>query len=107
MPARLRFIISLMITAVAPAVAPAGAAAQVAASDTAARTVDIFSRNDAITAIVFALGTAAIMPLDRRIAEQSQHASLGSSGNPVRSYSLVLRTCMVVQPIRHVPPSSA
>jgi membrane-associated phospholipid phosphatase len=72
MPMRLSLLAQLLILAVAPACA----VAQVSTSDTAARSVDIFPRHDAIAAAVFVLGTLAIMPLDRRIAEQSQHASL-------------------------------
>ena len=50
--------------------------AQQPASDSITRRSDIFSRSDAITAAVFVLGTAAIMPLDRHIAVESQRPSL-------------------------------
>jgi len=76
LPARLHFMGSLLILAVAPVCAVAQSIAQNTSPDTLAPTIDIFSRHDAVTAAVFMLGTAAIMPLDRRIAEQSQRASL-------------------------------
>lgn len=75
-PARLRFMTSIMILAVAPVCAAAQAVTRATVSDTAARSIDIFPRQDAVAALVFVLGTAAIMPLDRRIAEQSQRASI-------------------------------
>jgi membrane-associated phospholipid phosphatase len=51
--------------------------AQGAAPDSAAsRTVDVFRGRDAISAAIFALGTAAIMPLDRHIALESQRPAL-------------------------------
>lgn len=62
--------------AMLPAAAQATTYAQQAAPDTAARHTDTFTRRDAITATIFVLGTAAIMPLDRHIAIESQRASL-------------------------------
>ncbi len=73
--ARLAAFVSL----VAIPASPVAAFAQNSVADTAVRRVDIFSRRDAITAAVFVLGTAAIMPLDRHIAEQSQRSSLQNS----------------------------
>jgi membrane-associated phospholipid phosphatase len=69
-------VVSLVLVPAAPVTAHA----QSSATDTATRSVDIFSRHDAITAAAFVLATAAIMPLDRHIAEQSQKPSLQNNG---------------------------
>jgi membrane-associated phospholipid phosphatase len=64
---------SLAILPIAPA------AAQQVVSQTANDTSvhhAIFGRRDAITAAAFVLGTAAVMPLDRHIAVESQRKSL-------------------------------
>jgi len=45
-------------------------------SDTSVHHADILNRRDAITAAAFVLGTAAVMPLDRHIAVESQRQSL-------------------------------
>jgi membrane-associated phospholipid phosphatase len=45
-------------------------------ADTSAHHAGILSRRDAVTAAAFVLGTAAVMPLDRRIAVESQRASV-------------------------------
>jgi membrane-associated phospholipid phosphatase len=53
------------------------AKAQGVAPDTgAAHHTEIFGNRDALTAAIFVLGTAAIMPLDRHIAVESQRMSL-------------------------------
>jgi len=60
-----------------PATVPTLAYAQQGAPDSAAALhASIFTGRDAITAAVFLLGTAAIMPLDRHIAIESQRPSL-------------------------------
>ncbi len=51
-------------------------AIQDAISDTSVHHSDVLSRRDAITAAAFVLGTAAVMPLDRHIAVESQRQSL-------------------------------
>ena len=53
-----------------------GTAQQMAADTSAAGHPNVVTRQDAITAAAFLLGTAAIMPLDRRIAIESQRPSL-------------------------------
>ena len=45
-------------------------------SDTSVHHTGILNRRDAITAAAFVLGTAAVMPLDRHIAVESQRQSL-------------------------------
>jgi membrane-associated phospholipid phosphatase len=61
------------------AVLPAAAStsyAQQSTADSAATDTRVFTRGDAVTAAVFVLGTAAVMPLDRHIAVESQRPSL-------------------------------
>lgn len=65
--------------AILPA-APVAACAQQVFADTTTHHTDIFPRRDAIAAAIFVLGTAAIMPLDRHIAVESQRPSLQSKG---------------------------
>lgn len=72
--AYLRIVASLAFLATLP-VAPVAVAAQQMASDSGAHHSNIFSSSDALTAAVFVIGTAAIMPLDRRIAVESQRPS--------------------------------
>lgn len=60
-----------------PAAARNIASAQGALPDTgAANHTEIFGNRDVLTAAIFVLGTAAIMPLDRHIAVESQRSSL-------------------------------
>jgi len=47
-----------------------------ATNDTSVHHTDILTRRDAITAAAFVLGTAAVMPLDRHVAVESQRPSL-------------------------------
>lgn len=65
--------------AILPA-APVVACAQQASVDTTTHQTDIFPRRDAIAAAIFVLGAAAVMPLDRHIAVESQRQSLQSKG---------------------------
>jgi membrane-associated phospholipid phosphatase len=66
--------------AVLPAATPLSAGAQQLFSDTAVSATGhptaVFTKHDALTAAAFVLGTAAVMPLDRHIAVESQRPSL-------------------------------
>ncbi|MDQ2889451.1 MAG: phosphatase PAP2 family protein [Gemmatimonadota bacterium] len=67
-------VVSLGLLSAAPAIK---VRAQQPVPDTSATSrTGVFTRRDALTAAAFAIGTAAIMPLDRRIAVVSQRASL-------------------------------
>jgi len=71
--------VSLAILPVASLAAQQAAAEPAATqntSDTSVHHSDVLSRRDAITAAAFVLGTAAVMPLDRHIAVESQRPSL-------------------------------
>lgn len=77
--------VSIFIAA-APAAARAQTGAPPATQDSAARHTAIFGDRDAITAAAFVLGTVAMLPLDRHIAEQSQRP--GIQGNAAFDHTL-------------------
>ena len=77
MAARVGLLAACSSIAVVP-IASVGAQQSVArpSNDTTVGHIDVLNRRDAITAAAFVLGAAAVMPLDRRIAVESQHTSL-------------------------------
>jgi membrane-associated phospholipid phosphatase len=81
LPARpLARLLAIASIAMVPA-APASAWAQQTVGDPAPpQHVEIFSSRDAMTAAVFVVGVAAIMPFDRHIAVESQRSSLQNNG---------------------------
>jgi membrane-associated phospholipid phosphatase len=70
-----------IVLAACLATAPAGA--QQAATDSTAH-ISVLTARDALTLGAFAIGTAAVMPLDRHIAVESQRSSL--QGNSALSH---------------------
>lgn len=61
-----------------PALVPA---LEAQSSDTSqVKSAPLFTTGDAVTATAFVAGSALLIPFDRRIAEESQHANLQSSG---------------------------
>mgnify|MGYP001601172921 CR=1 FL=1 len=77
--------VSILAVTSAPRCAIAQRGALSATADSTARQTSVFTGRDAITAAVFVLGTAAVMPLDRHIAEQSQQPGL--QNNTVLSHA--------------------
>lgn len=73
---RLARLAVVAVPAMLSALPAAMSAQQVSAAPTAQSQVDIFSTRDAIAAAAFVLGAAAIMPLDRHIAIESQRPLL-------------------------------
>jgi membrane-associated phospholipid phosphatase len=67
---------SALILSIAPVAAIAQSGLPQSGQDSSARHTTLFTGRDAITAAAFVLGTAAIMPLDRHIAEESQRPGL-------------------------------